>query len=206
LLRRELYRKKVKEAIKTGISQKPVIDEQSGYKMYYRLYYVRYADDYLIAIKGPKWFAKDVMKKTQDFLKSNLHFSLIGGNLVHSAYNSVRFLGFDIKIPKRDERRVVETRKILSFKKIRNRLLNRKKVMVERYENSLLKIYESEKRKMLKALANSAINKNEKLKSIKEIARKDALDQINIRATLGDSGAEQYKALLNKERFQLESS
>ena len=71
--------------------------------------------------------------------------------------------------------------------------------MIERYEKSLLKIYESEKRKTLKALANSAANKDEKLKSIKEIARRDALDQVNIRSTLGDSGAEQYKALLNKE-------
>lgn len=206
LLRQEFYRKKVKEATKAGISRKPITDEQSESKVYYRLYYVRYADDYLIAIKGPKWLAKDIMKKTQDFLKSNLHFSLKGVDLVHGAHNSVRFLGFDIKIPKRDERNVVETRKVLSFKKIRNRLLNRKKVMVERYENSLLKIYESEKRKMLKALSNSAVNKDEKLKSIKEIARKDALNQINIQLTLRDSGVEQYKTLLNKERLQLESS
>merc|ERR1712157_111255 len=149
-----------------------------GDKVYHRVHYVRYADDYLIAIKGPKWLAKDVMKKTQDFLKSNLHFSLKGGDLVHGAHNSVRFLGFDIKIPKRDERGVVETRKILSFKKIRN---------------PLLKIYESEKRKMLKALANSGTNKDEKLKSIKEIAQKDALNQINIQLTLRDSGAEPYR-------------
>ena len=205
-LRRELYRKKVKEANKAGIPRKPITDEQAKDKVYHRVHYVRYADDYLIAIKGPKWLAKDVMKKTQDFLKSNLHFSLKGGDLVHGAHNSVRFLGFDIKIPKRDERDVVETRKILSFKKIRNRLLNRKKVMVERYENSLLKIYESEKRKMLKALANSGNNKDEKLKSIKEIAQKDALNQINIQSTLCDSGAERYRTLLNKERLHLESS
>ena len=205
-LRRELYRKKVKEAHKAGIPRKPITDEQAKDKVYHRVHYVRYADDYLIAIKGPKWLAKDVMKKTQDFLKSNLHFSLKSGDLVHGAHNSVRFLGFDIKIPKRDEKGVVETRKILSFKKIKNRLLNRKKVMVKRYENSLLKIYESEKRKMLKALANSGTNKDEKLKSIKEIAQKDALNQINIQSTLRDSGAEPYKTLLNKERLHLESS
>lgn len=167
---------------------------------------MRYADDYLIAIKGPKWIAKDIMKKTQDFLKSNLHFSLEGGDLVHGAHNLIRFLGFDIKIPKRDERDVVETRKILSFKKIRNRLLNRKKVMVERYENSLLKIYESEKCKTLKSLADGATNRDEKLRLIKKIAQKDALNLINIQSTLRDSGTAQYKALLNKERLQLESS
>ena len=167
---------------------------------------MRYADDYLIAIKGPKWLAKDIMKRTQDFLKSNLHFSLKGGDLVHGSHNSIRFLGFDIKIPKRDERDVVETRKILSFKKIRNRLLNRKKVMVERYENSLIKIYESEKRKTLKALADGAANKDERLKSIKRIAQMDALNQINTPSTLQDSGTERYKSVLNKERLQLESS
>ena len=163
-LRRELYRKKVKLATKAGIPRKPITDEQMGNKVYHRLYYVRYADDYLISVKGPKWLARDVQNKTQNFLKSNLHFSLKGGDLIHGTHNSVRFLGFDIKIPKRNERSVVETRKILSFKKIRNRLLNRKKVMIERYENSLFKIYESEKRKTLKALADGAANRDEKLK------------------------------------------
>jgi hypothetical protein len=146
------------------------------------------------------------MKKTQDFLKSNLHFLLKGGDLVHGSHNSIRFLGFDIKIPKRNEREVVETRKILSFKKIRNRLLNRKKVMVGRYEKSLRKIYDSEKLKTLKVLANCATNKNEKLIFIKEIAQKDAVNQINIQSTWSDSGVARYKMLLNKELLELESS
>ena len=206
LLRRELYRKKVKEATKAGIQRKPITDEQAGDKVYHRLHYVRYADDYLIAIKGPKWVAQDVMKKTQNFLKSNLHFSLKGGDLFHGSYNSVRFLGFDIKIPKRNERDVVETRKILSFKKIRNRLLNRKKVMIERYEKSLFKIYESEKRKMLKAVTNETTNNEDKLRLIKKIAQEDALNEIPIQSTWHDSSIAQYKMLLNKERLQLESS
>ena len=205
-LRRELYRKKVKMAIKTGIPRMPITDEQAGDEVYHRVYYVRYADEYLIAVKGPKGLARDILKKTQDFLKSNLHFSLKGGDLVHGAHNSVRFLGFDIKIPKREEKDVVEIRKILSFKKIRNRLLNRKKVMVERYESSLLKIYESEKRKALKALADGAASKDAKLKAIKEIAQTDALNQINTQSVLRGSGAEQYRSFLKREQRQLESS
>jgi len=101
--------------------------------------YVRYVDDYLIAVKGPKCLARDIQKKTQDFLKSNLHFSLKGGDLAHGAHHLVRFLGFDIKILKQDERAVVEIRKIPSFKKMRSRLLNWKKAMVERYDNSCSK-------------------------------------------------------------------
>ena len=108
-------------AIKAGIPRRPLTDDQAGDHVYHRLHYVRYADEYLIAVKGPKWLAKEIMKKSQDFLKSSLHFSLKGGDLAHGSHNVVRFLGFDIKIPSRKERSVVETRKILSFKKIRNR-------------------------------------------------------------------------------------
>jgi len=57
---------------------------------------VRYADDYLIAVKGPKSLARDIQKKTQDFLKSNLHFSLKGGGpcswgLQLSAFPKIRY-------------------------------------------------------------------------------------------------------------------
>ena len=86
----------MKEAIKAGIQKKPETDEQQGNKIYHRLYYVRYADDYLIAVKGPKWLAKDIQKRTQNFLKSNLHFQLKEKNLIHAKDNKVEFLGFDI--------------------------------------------------------------------------------------------------------------
>jgi retron-type reverse transcriptase len=53
-LRREVYRRKVKDAIKAGIRRNPESDEQQGNRVYHRLYYVRYADDSLIAVKGLK--------------------------------------------------------------------------------------------------------------------------------------------------------
>ena len=207
-LRRNLYRTKVKMATMAGILRRPLIDEQAGDNVYHRVYYVRYADDYLIAVKGPKWLAKEIMKKSQDFLKSSLHFSLKGGDLVHGSHNAVRFLGFDIKIPRRDERAVVETRKILSFKKIRNRLLNRKRAMMERYEKSLSKIYDSEKRKALKSLVNSTVDKTERMKILKKFALKNAINQADkSRLFLNEkSGVKQYKSLLEKERKQLVAS
>lgn len=151
-LRRELYRKKVKEATKAGIPKKPESDQQQGKNVYHRLYYVRYADDFLIAVKGPKWLARDIQKRTQDFLKSNLHFKLKEGNLIHAKDNKVKFLGFDIKVPGRKQRAVVETRKNLSFKKIRNRLTSRKNAMEARFEKAIFKSYEAQKLKLLKAL------------------------------------------------------
>ena len=207
-LRRDLYRTKVKMATKAGIPRRPLTDDQAGDHVYHRLHYVRYADEYLIAVKGPKWLAKEIMKKSQDFLKSSLHFSLKGSDLAHGSHNVVRFLGFDIKIPSRKERSVVETRKILSFKKIRNRLVNRKRVMNERYEKSLSKIYESEKRKALKTLVNSKADKTEKIKILKEFAKKNAINQADkIRSFFNEkSGVEQYVSMLKKERKQLVES
>ena len=75
-----------------------VTDTLLNIKVSYSFHYVRHAGNYLIAVNGPKWLAKDIQKKTQNFLKSNLYFSLKGGDLAHGSCNSVRFLGFDIKI------------------------------------------------------------------------------------------------------------
>ena len=207
-LRRDLYRTKVKMATKAGIARRPLTDEQAGDNVYHRVHYVRYADDYLIAVKGPKWLAKEIMKKSQDFLKSSLHFSVKGGDLAHGSHNAVRFLGFDIKKPSREERSVVETRKILSFKKLRNRLVNRKCVMMERYEKSLSKIYETEKRKALKTLVNGKADKTEKMRILKEFAKKNAINQADkIRSFLNEkSGVEQYISILKKERKHLVES
>lgn len=207
IFRRELYQKKIKLEIKAGIQRKSIIGEQEGNTLDYRVYYVRYAENFLIAVKGPKWLATDIQKKTQKFLKLNLHLLLKGGDLTHAAHNSVHFLGFNIKITKRYERNLVEIKKILNFKKIRNRLLNRKKIIVKCYANYLLNIYESEKYKTLKILAGSALNKKEKLQIIKVIAQKDVLNQANAQKFFkSSSGIERYKAFLKKKRFQLKST
>ena len=209
-LRRELYRKKVKEANKAGIVRKPVTDEQYGEKVYHRLNYVRYADDYLIAIKGPKSLAKEIQTRTQNFLKSNLQFTLKEGDLIHGVHNVTRFLGFDIKTPKRNERAIVETRKILSFKKMRNKLVNRKKMMEERYEKGLMKIYESERRKILKIIVKGRTGQEEKKQVIKELAYRDAeklKEAMDMKIkTENQEGSNEFKFWVQREYSNLISS
>ena len=208
-LRRDVYRQKVKDATKAGIRRNPESDEQQGNRAYHRLYYVRYADDYLIAVKGPKWLAKEAQKKTQDFLKSNLHFTLKEGDLLHSKDNKVRFLGFDIKVPKRKDRAVVETRKILSFKKIRNRLTSRIHEMESRFEKSIFNTYESRKLKILKTLMKDRKDGVSREDVIEPLAHKDA-DALHNRAILMGNkwifGQELFENWLRKEYIQLRSS
>lgn len=192
---------------KVGILRKPITDEHFQNKVYYRLFYVRYADDYLIAVRGPKWLAKDIYMKTQNFLKLNLRFLLKGSDFVYLPNSYVGFLGFDLKISKRSKRSIVETREILSFKKMRNRLTNQKKVMEKRYKKSLLKIYKSQICKMLKILLRNAASKDEKWKALKETAQKDVLNLIETQFSLqNDFFTEHYRFFLNKELFQLKSS
>lgn len=208
-LRRELYRQKVKEATKAGIQKRPATDEQQGENVYHKLFYVRYADDYLIAVKGPKWLAKDVQKRTQNFLKSNLHFNLKEGNLFHAKVNKVEFLGFDIKVPGRNERAVVETQKILSFKKIRNRLTSRKNVMEARFEKAVLRAYEAQKLRLLKALMGDKKVKFTRNEVINLLAHKDAyelLDLIELKSAKWISGQQPFKSWVQKEFRQLHSS
>merc|ERR1712078_117889 len=145
--------------IKAGIERKVPSDHDGTEKAYHRLYYVRYADDYLIAVKGPKALAKDVKTRTEAFLKSNLHFALKGGDLIHGHHNKAEFLGFDIKIPGRDQRAVVESRRILSFKKIRNRLTTRKARLEARFDKAIDKALEDGRRNNLKRLLKGSKDK-----------------------------------------------
>lgn len=175
-LKRDLYRRKVKLALKAGIPRKATTDEQQGDKVYHKIHYVRYADDYLIAIKGPKSLALKVKTAAGNFLKSSLHFGLKGGELTHAKDEKFRFLGFDVKLPGRGERSVVENRRILSFKKLRNRIANRKLALEERFNKSMRKAYETKLKDALKNLSKANMNKAEREEQIKLLARDEALN------------------------------
>jgi hypothetical protein len=153
--------------------------------------------------------AKEVQKKTQDFLRSNLCFALKKGGFLRSTDNKVRFLGFDIKVPKKKDRAVVDNRKILSFKKIRNRLTSRIHEMESRFEKSILNTYKSLKLQILKTLMKSRKNGVPRKDAMEPLAYKDAVALYN-RAVLMENkwifGQEPFENWLKKEYAQLCSS
>ena len=61
---------------------------------------MRYIDDYLIAFNGSKKIAKMIKKKSENFLKLQLHFEIKQKKMAHSKNNKVTFLGFNIKASK----------------------------------------------------------------------------------------------------------
>jgi hypothetical protein len=86
----------------------------------------------------------------------------------------VHFLGFDIKLPGRNERDIVENRRILSFKKLRNRILNRKKMLENRFNTALAAEYDSKVKKEILALTNKNIDKISRSNEITNLARLEA--------------------------------
>jgi retron-type reverse transcriptase len=62
------------------------------------IHYVRYADDFLMGIVGPKSFALMVRDKIDQFIKGNLHLEVKKNELVHRNDKAVKFLGFNVKL------------------------------------------------------------------------------------------------------------
>lgn len=62
-----------------------------------KIYYTRYADEFLIGISGNKTLAKKLMEATISFLKSELHLNTSRSQLVHAKTNWIKFLGFQLQ-------------------------------------------------------------------------------------------------------------
>ncbi len=65
---------------------------------YRRLYYLRYADDFLVGIHGSKADAEKIRSRLEVFLRNDLQLELSPEKtLITNAKKRVRFLGYDIK-------------------------------------------------------------------------------------------------------------
>lgn len=61
-----------------------------------RIRYIRYVDNFLFGIAGPKELVNKVKKRIIHFVKSNLKLELTGGKITHIASGKVTFLGVEI--------------------------------------------------------------------------------------------------------------
>jgi group II intron reverse transcriptase/maturase len=70
---------------------------------YRRLTYVRYADDFILSLSGPKTDAEDIKSQIKTFLRDTLKLELSEEKtLITHAKDTARFLGYDISIMKDD--------------------------------------------------------------------------------------------------------
>lgn len=113
-LKKELDTKKTNEpnpeyiSAKSRLRSKKEADKKKGYKELrkikstirtgFKLYYIRYADDWLIGIWGSKKDATKIRKKIEIFLKEklDLELSIEKTKITHASKEKVRFLGYEI--------------------------------------------------------------------------------------------------------------
>src|SRR4030095_2711274 len=75
---------------------------------YRRLWYQRYADDFLVGIIGSKQEATEVLEQVKEFLRGSLHLEVSEGKTgIRHAKEGSRFLGYDVRVYSGD--RIVKT-------------------------------------------------------------------------------------------------
>lgn len=124
-----LAKKKI-EARKLGLTKTDWNDPG-----FIRVRYVRYVDDFIFGISGPKDLVVTIKKRLTSFVQSDLKLELIGGEITHIASGRIKFLGMLIhgvthsNFPKRFGRGLEKKRRIKNrlsiFRKIRDAKLDK---------------------------------------------------------------------------------
>jgi Type II intron maturase len=111
-----------------------------------RVRYVRYADDFLLGIAGPKELVVKIRNRIQTFVKSDLKLNLMGGEITHIGAGKVKFLGMWISAVPHSKFTRRFGKMLEKKKRVKNRILLQKKIKEER----LLKIVKRTFKKALK--------------------------------------------------------
>lgn len=118
-----LTRQKISKAHSLGLTRTDWNDPS-----FIRIRYVRYIDNFLFGIAGPKELVNLIRKRIITFAKSNLKLELAGGKITHIASGKIFFLGMEIsavphsKFPKRFVKALEKK------KRIKNRLTLQREV------------------------------------------------------------------------------
>ena len=131
---------------------------------YVRVRYIRYADDILIGVRGPKLIAEKIKNEVTNWLKSNLHLNLKEKKtkLTFAVGNKINFLGFKLYKTSYNQLPYRNSRRIEKFKRIKNRLLasqnNAKNQLSKRIRFDLTKIIQQKMKLNNKEITKKVTN------------------------------------------------
>lgn len=160
-----------------------------------RVRYVRYADDFLLGIAGPKELVKKIQKRIVTFVRSDLKLNLTGGEITHIGAGKVKFLGMIIsavphsKFPRRFGKRIEKV------KRVKNRIKLQKEIRKERE----LKVVRKVLRKALKG-DSKVINKAEIERSVLALREQIHLDH-DFSKEFADTYRQFFEAITNTMIF-----
>jgi len=92
-----------------------------------RLTYVRYVDDFIVGITGPRDFALKIATEIKSFIKSDLHLCIHDVILTSRDKGAAKFLGFNIYLSSIKNKAKSKSTKIKSIEKYRRRSIARLK-------------------------------------------------------------------------------
>lgn len=161
--RKQILRRKRKEAHKLGLKYTKIDDS------YIRVKYIRYADDFLIGIRGSKELAQKILKTVKFFLKSHLHLIVNEDkcSIIHSYSRKIPFLGMLIHNANKSHIPFRKSREIENKRRKRSRIMNR----INALKNRQAKVFRDDCLKFFR-------NKIETFRENKDILRKDFLELI----------------------------
>lgn len=145
-------------------------------RVYHKVYYVRYAANFLLGIRGPKSLAIDTKEEISKFIKSDLQLELKYSDLYHAKSSKVRYLGFDICIPNVKSIGISKLKETIAFKKLRNRIKLKKKVIEDRWESFLSRLIQKKIINKTNIILAGVTNKIKANKIINNIITEEILD------------------------------
>ena len=87
------------KALRRSLRSMPYSDQMD--ENYKRVFYVRYADDFLIGVIGSKADAEQIKKDVGSFIRENLHLEMSEEKtLITYGHNFAKFLGYEITVSK----------------------------------------------------------------------------------------------------------
>jgi group II intron reverse transcriptase/maturase len=94
--------KEIKALVKQRRSLPSVNTRDATYR---RLWYARYADDFLLGFTGPKAEAEEIKRKLKIWLQDNLKLNLSDEKtlITHANTGAAKFLGYDIRVQRVDD-------------------------------------------------------------------------------------------------------
>jgi retron-type reverse transcriptase len=114
------------------------VDPMRDKPIHSKMYSVRYADNFLVGIRGSlalMWYVRDKLHK---YLKFKLLLNITQNSKVyHVRSDIVFFLGYEVRFPRKQEKKVVYARRELSFNKLRNWRLAKQQGLQSRYARVL---------------------------------------------------------------------
>jgi group II intron reverse transcriptase/maturase len=103
-----------------------------------RVRYVRFVDDLLLGIAGPKELVVQIRDRLVTFVKSDLKLNLTGGEIIHIGAGKVKFLGMMIsavpfsKFPRRFGKRLEKIRRVKNRIKLQKEIKDERELKVVR--------------------------------------------------------------------------